>query len=61
MPHDQAVRDELQAVQAVLDTLIALRDAAGHGSAVRVLRYAACYLHVPSDALVPFAGAGGQR
>ena len=59
--HNQAVRDELQAAQAVLDTLLAVREAAGQSSAVRVLRYAACYLQIPSDALVPFAGTGGPR
>ena len=49
----EPLRIELTAVQTVLGALLILREQHGHSAAVRVLRYAACYLQIPEAAVAP--------
>lgn len=52
---------KLTAAQTVLGALLILREQHGHSAAVRVLRYAACYLQIPQQAVAPTPAAEPQR
>ncbi len=56
----EPLRIELTAVQTVLGALLILREHHGHSAAVRVLRYAACYLQIPQHAVAPAPLQGDQ-